>query len=422
MRLLTLLLVIVLFATVGLATTNGTILLFTVPFLLLILLGVAQSAEKTDLTITRVLSATQTIVGSPVTSTLTITNKGRAIDELYITDLLPDGLVSADDITVAQSLKNGESTTLTWQSEPTRGIWDIDNVQVAGCNRFGFFPFNEKITVTGQTRLTVVAQPDQVGEIVIRPRQTRAFSGTIPAKTAGSGSDFFGVRQYRPGDSLRHVNWRATAKKQDSLFTNEFEEQKVADVGLIVDARQNAVTVGGNQKLLEYGLDGAAAFADAFLGAGNRVSLLVYGHVLDWVLPGYGKFQRQRVLTKLASVQAGESQIFSSFSHLPIRLFPPKSQIVLFTPLLVDDVATLIKIRAREYSVMVIAPDSIAWEAAHLPQTAATTLGTRLARIERTVAIRELTRAGIQVVQWNVNEPLEKVVRMHLRRPFGRMI
>jgi len=51
--------------------------------------------------------------------------------------------------------------------------------------------------------------------------------GSIPARLGGSGTDFFGVREYHPGDSLRSLDWRLTARHPRQFFTKEFEQEEM---------------------------------------------------------------------------------------------------------------------------------------------------------------------------------------------------
>jgi hypothetical protein len=44
-------------------------------------------------------------------------------------------------------------------------------------------------------------------------------------------------------------------------------------------------------------------------------------------------------------------------------------------------------------------------------------LAERIARLEREILLRDLRHAGIQVVNWNVEQPFEYVARAALSRP-----
>jgi uncharacterized protein (DUF58 family) len=62
------------------------------------------------------------------------------------------------------------------------------------------------------------------------------------APRAGSGTELFGVREYRPGDSLRRIHWRLSAR-QGELVVREFEPPGVQTLGIFVDPSPRSVEV-----------------------------------------------------------------------------------------------------------------------------------------------------------------------------------
>jgi uncharacterized protein (DUF58 family) len=252
--------------------------------------------------------------------------------------------------------------------------------------------------------------------VPIRPRRTRAYAGPVPARQGGSGVEFFGVREYQIGDPLRWINWQVSARHPPSLYTNEFEQERITDVGLILDARRRTDIQGRRGTLFEHAVRATASLASAFLSEGNRVGLLVYGGFLDWTFPGYGRVQRERILRALAGAETGESQVFESLDFIPTRYFPAQSQLVLISPLCEDDAPPLIRLRARGYQLLVISPDPIAFEAQSLQAAPAVPLAVRVARLERGLLLRRLRRAGIRTVDWQVETPFSRVVHASLSR------
>jgi len=215
------------------------------------------------------------------------------------------------------------------------------------------------------------------------------------------------------------INWKATARHPRAFFTNEFEQERVADVGLILDARQRCYPRSKEGSLFEYAVLAAAALAEAFLNDGNRVGMFIYGRVVDWTFPGYGKVQKERIMQALAMAEPGAHTLFDKLEHLPKRLFPSHSQLVFISPLLKDDQQTLFQLRARRYQVLVISPDPISFEEGGLRPHPDFEVGRRIALLERTLMLRKLRQAGIQVVNWPVNTPFYHVVGSSLiRQPF----
>jgi uncharacterized protein (DUF58 family) len=252
--------------------------------------------------------------------------------------------------------------------------------------------------------------------VAIRPLRTRGTAGPVPARQGGAGIDFFGVREYQMGDPRRWINWRASARHPRALFTNEFEQERIADVGLILDARRRTDVVAGEDALFEYGIRATASLAERFLSDGNRVGLLVYGRALDWTFPGYGKVQRERILRALARAQTGDSQVFDKLDYLPTRFFPARSQLVLFSPRCMDDLRMLVRLRARGYQLLVIRPDPVSMELDVLGNMPGSDLAARIVRVERTLLQRKLQQAGIHVVDWRLDRPFDQVIHASLSR------
>jgi uncharacterized protein (DUF58 family) len=198
------------------------------------------------------------------------------------------------------------------------------------------------------------------------------------------------------------------------LYTNVFEQERVADVGLILDTRERVNVVAASDSLFEYAVRAAAALAENFLDDGNRVSLLVYGTGITAVFPGYGRIQRKRILKTLSNAKPGLNYALETLAALPTRMFPAQSQIVFVSPLAPEDIPVIIQMRARGYAVMVVSPDPISYEAARYQDF--TTPAYRLAYAERDFMLRQIRRNGVQVVNWRVDQPLEVAIHHTLAR------
>jgi uncharacterized protein (DUF58 family) len=399
----------------GLATLNGGMVALAIP--LVVLLGAAflWGPETPRLKIKRSFSAESASAGTPVAVTLLAVNQGPPLEEVTIEDAVPPALEVIDgESSVLTFLPAGGAVEITYTVRGKRGAFEFRNVRVTAGERLGVFRRGVTLSVPG--RLFVLPEVSRMRQVAIRPLRTRAYAGPIPARQGGSGVAFYGVREYQSGDPLRRINWRVSARHSHELFTNEFEQERVADVGLILDARQRSDVRGRSGTLFEHAVAATASLAVSFLNDGNRVGLLVYGGFLDWTFPGYGKLQRKRVLEALAKVETGDSMVFESFDYLPTRFFPAKSQLVLVSPLWADDLPMLVRLCARGYQLLVVSPDPVSFEVQVLEAQPGVELAARIAHLERALLLRKLRRAGIQVVDWQVDRPLDRVVQASLGR------
>ncbi len=403
----------VLLVLVGLASRQGALIALALPLVMYIAASLLLMPDKVQVQIERSFGRESVSAGTPVDVKLAVTNTGSALEELHITQPLPDGLQpTGDEKPVCLALEPGEQVEWSASLTGLRGQHSLPPLQVRSLDPLGVFPI--ELETSAPARLTVLPEVIRLKRIPIHPTQTRPYPGPILSRKAGPGTDFFGLREYQTGDPLRWVNWRASARLSEELLTNEFEREHIADVGLILDARQQT-DVPGPEPLFEHSVRAAAALADAFISDGNRVSLLIYGYGVDQTFPGYGKIQRRRILRALAQATTGMNYSLNSLGYLPTRLFPSRSQLVMISPLSLNDDQPLIRLRALGYEVLIVSPNPVDFQARVLQGMPGIEEAKRLALMEREMLLRKLRRAGIQVLDWDVSQPFERFIHPALR-------
>jgi uncharacterized protein (DUF58 family) len=406
----------------GLLTLKGGLIALAVPLVIYLGAALLYDPGKLQLSATRTLSSECVLPGKPVVAKLAITNHGSQLEELRIEDSLSPSLERVEgEAQVLTTLKAGETIELECTLRGKRGSYSFGDVRVTARDALGLFRRRERISASAH--LLILPEVQRLRPVAIRPPRTRDFPGPIPARQGGAGVNFFGVREYQVGDPLRWINWRVVARHTESLFTNVFEQERIADVGLILDARQQNDVLSPDGALFDHSVRATASLAEVFLDAGNRVGLLIYGSGMTRTFPGYGKVQRGRIMRALARAKTGFNYALESLEYLPTRFFPARSQIVMISPLLPEDLRVLVRLKACGYQVMVISPDPIDFEAKSLAPHGAFELATRIARAERKLLLRELQRVGIQIVDWQVAQPLDRVIRVSLGRlPQNRVL
>jgi len=399
----------------GLASMRGELLAMAIPLIIYLAFSLIDKPSTAQLVILRDIDPKRIISGMDFHIHLTITNQGHALNEVILTDLVPDSLEILDGSPgLLCELPSQATVEIEYTSRGTRGLYLFPGVSLKSSDHFGLFTRTEIYPLKNQ----ILVRPEvrRLKRFMIRPRITRIHAGNIPNRQSGSGVEFYGVRSYQSGDPLRYINWRSSARHPGLLFTTEFEPERVADIWLLLDARQRSDLQNSRGSLFEQLVLASAAVSQSLLSEGNRVGLLIYGGFLDWTYSGYGKIQRERILQALARARTGESLIFDKLEHLPTRVFPPRSQIVLFSPLHPEDAPILIRWRSFGYDVFCICPDPIAFEQDLLPIGESSELGLRLAQLERKLLYSQLSQAGIQLVLWDVSMPIEQVMGISLNR------
>lgn len=405
-----------LFIAVGIIFHDGRAIALSFPslaYLGILLLTPAPSRPK--ITVSRHLSRHRISAGETISVTLTVQNLGSPIAWLGISDSIPPGLSVGNDEATRWlgPLPTSGTATIAYTVRARRGEYTFTNVQLRTWSRFGLTPMDWETPAPAQ--LLVLPRVERLKEIEIRPRRTRVYSGIVKANAEGTGIDFFGCRVYTRGDDIRRINWRAYARTGKLIIT-EYEQERIADVNVVLDAR---FVANPEPTLFDDGVHAAASLADLFLMQGDRVGLLIYGDVLNWTYPGFGKRQRERILSALATAKLGDKAVFADLRFIPTRLFPSRSQLVVVSPLAgEDDVEVFGLLRARGYQIILISPDPISrWRAqANVPSSASGALATRILRLKRHILLSTLARIGVEVVDWDTGQELAPATNWALSR------
>src|SRR5207253_10227676 len=114
----------------------------------------------------------------------------------------------------------------------------------------------------------------------------------------------------------------------------------------------------------------ALGIADRVLATKNRVGLIVYRQVIDWVPLAFGRKQLYRILDHLVHVKPGGEWRFSHVGLVFSRFFPRDCLIVLITPPQDRDALTaVIELAARAYAIAIAPPSALELERRIRPHT-----------------------------------------------------
>jgi uncharacterized protein (DUF58 family) len=163
-------------------------------------------------------------------------------------------------------------------------------------------------------------------EVIVYPALVRvepALLRGLPVRHGGNqekwrsrDGDFFGLRDFRPGDDPRDIHWPTTARR-GVAFVRENEDDEGNEVAVVLD---NAA--GATPEAFEAAVSEAASYALALLGRGLRVSLVLRGATLA---ADTGPAQATRILRTLALVEAapaGTPLEVRAPEHATVRVRP----------------------------------------------------------------------------------------------------
>ena len=96
--------------------------------------------------------------------------------------------------------------------------------------------------------------------------------------------DFLDLREYEPGDDVRHIDWNVTAR-MDTPFVRQYAEDRELTAWLLLD-RSPSMGFGPIDRPKELVLcELATTFARLLTRGGNRVGAILFDNEVEETLP-----------------------------------------------------------------------------------------------------------------------------------------
>ncbi|MET0622348.1 MAG: DUF58 domain-containing protein [Pyrinomonadaceae bacterium] len=184
--------------------------------------------------------------------------------------------------------------------------------------RRGRFEFG-RVALRWRTRLGLAWREGRAGEpaaVKVYPNVRRAREAELKALGArslvaaqrraawrGEGRDFESLREYVPGDELRHVSWSATARR-GRLTTRQYQIERDQTVLIALDAGRLMTARIERETKFDTAIHAALTLMSAARRAGDHAGLLVFGRRVEtYIPPSKGREQLDRVLEALHAVE-----------------------------------------------------------------------------------------------------------------------
>ena len=149
----------------------------------------------------------------------------------------------------------------------------------------------------------------------------RRDPGLHRARRLGEGRVFESLREWVPGDDIRTIDWKATARRR-KVITRQYEAERRQQVLLVLDAGRLMTAEIGGVSRLEAAVDAALELAYAAVQHDDNVGVMTFADgVQHFVPPGRGRAGLRAVLAVLAEVQPRlvEPDYPGAFRHLAVR-------------------------------------------------------------------------------------------------------
>ncbi|MBI1374653.1 MAG: DUF58 domain-containing protein [Phycisphaera sp.] len=200
-----------------------------------------------------------------------------------------------------------QAEAIAWPTR--RGPIMLEHIEVGATFPFGIVRIYNVYRQPG--RVLVYPAMYRIHRQILRELRSQDISGARISQQGGGTEEFYGLREYRPGDSMKVIDWKHTARLQ-KLVCREMARLNPPKLMILIDLRNRG----------EYPFDRseeAISFASSVLCEahldGFEVGIAVVGAACPSFPPGHGRWHRVRILHALA-----ETNLMVSTDHLSVEI------------------------------------------------------------------------------------------------------
>ena len=260
------------------------------------------SPSPNDVAIHREISEVLS-VGASNPATLTVRNRTGLTLALTLHDD-PGPLCEVDRLPQSVTVGPGKEETIHYSVKPSRrGASEMPAVHLRFPTRLGLWTRHQIRPLP--TAIRIYPDIRAVYRYELMARQNRLSEiGVRMVRMPGQGREFERLREFRYGDEIRQIDWKATAR-QRQLISREFNVERNQNIVIMVDCGRFMRNETDGISYLDRALNSAIMLSYIALGQGDNVSLLAFSNKIErFIRPVRGKPGIQSILRSTYDIQA----------------------------------------------------------------------------------------------------------------------
>ncbi len=216
------------------------------------------------------------------------------------------------------TLRPGEQASLSYRVWPSqRGHFSFVQCELLLPSPLGLWQSRRLLAVQDETRVypdfarlygaELMAVEDWLSQLGVRQQPRR-----------GLGQAFHQLREYREGDTLRQIDWKATARMRTPI-TREYQDERDQQIVFLLDGGRRMRSRDGELSHFDHALNAALLLSYVALRQGDAVGLLTFAQQQPRFLPpAKGNGQLNHLLNSVYDLEA--SQLPADFSAAASQL------------------------------------------------------------------------------------------------------
>ena len=217
-------------------------------------------------------------------------------------DYYPDTW-NAKELPITLKLVPGKVATIFYDIVPAvRGDASFTHIEQIYFSRMGLWQWSKKIAVVDQVKV----MPDfaqVLGADITGLERWMNLLGAKRTPRRGFGMDFHQLREYRDGDTIKQIDWKATARKH-ALVSREYQDERDQQLVFLLDCSRNMRSVDGNLSHFDHALNAMLLLTYTALRHDDAVGVVTFSNETPrFIAPAKGIAQLGRIIQGIYDVQ-----------------------------------------------------------------------------------------------------------------------
>lgn len=257
----------------------------------------------------------------------------------------------------------------------------------------------------------ILATENHTSQIGIKKKQRR-----------GAGMEFHQLREYRQGDSLRQLDWKATSRRR-KLIARDYQDERDQQIVLMIDSGRRMRAKDDELSHFDHALNSMLLVSYIALRQGDNVSLMSFSDQHRWIPPQKGVERVKVLLNGIYDLHANQStaDYITAAEKLAI-LQPKRSLVILVTNSRDEDSSELLLavnlLKKRHLVIVANIREQVLDQLNETPvrtfDDSLTYASVRRFLHERRESHRKLTAAGVYAIDCTANELAVRVANAYL--------
>lgn len=234
--------------------------------------------------------------------TLNVSNLSNRPIHAQVHDMHPQ-LCQVRGLPRKQFLENQSTTEFIYEAMPeTRGSMEFDGIDCLIRTRLGLWSRQVRVPCHTKVKVFPNFKNNKLFGLLLSKRSLD-HTGIRRLPRPGEGNDFHQLREYRDGDSLRQIDWKATARMQ-KLIAREYAQERDQQIVFLLDCSMRMRHQDAKASHMDETLNAVVLLSHVALQQGDATGIMTFGGIDRWIPPAKGMNSARRLMNGLYDLEA----------------------------------------------------------------------------------------------------------------------